>query len=137
MTPRIPARLVCALALGWTLSGCGGGEKPSNGERGAEPPPMPQPVRALRLGVETQMIALLRSIADAQERAHVDRGRYLEWSELRRDYYPDPLPPNLQVRLVVLGDQAYEVEVTHAPSGIRCGLAKGTTGGIYGAPRCR
>lgn len=98
---------------------------------------LPPAMQALRHGVETQMIALLRDIADAQERAQVDHGRYLAWNELRHGYYPDPLPANLRVRMVLLGEQAYEVEVSHDPSGVRCGMSKGTTASLYGAPRCR
>lgn len=99
--------------------------------------PLPPAMGALRQGVETQMISLLRDIASAQERAQVDRGRYVNWDDLRQSYYPDPLPPNLRVRMVLLGEQAYEVEVSHDPSGLRCGMSKGTTASLYRAPKCR
>lgn len=133
---RIHVPLVLATAVAVALSGCRGRDENAKSEA-ESPRPLPPAMGALRQTMQTQMVTLLRSIADAQERAHVDRGRYLDWTELRRAYYPDPIPPNLQVRMVLLGDQAYEAEVTHTPSGLRCGLKKGTTGGIYGAPRCR
>ncbi len=131
--------MACVLGLAVVLGSCGE-RKEESPRPEAEVAPMPPAIRALRQGVETQMTALLRSIADAQERAHIDRGRYLTWDELRRSHFPDPIPANLQVRLVLLGEQAYEVEVVHEPSGVRCGMSAGTGTGrpsLYGAPRCR
>jgi hypothetical protein len=130
--------LVLAAVLGLlaTLGACGDREASKEGAS-KEAARLPPAMGALRRGVETQMTALLRDIATAQERAQVDRGRYVNWDELRQSYYPDPLPPNLRVRMVLLGEQAYEVEVSHEPSGIRCGMSKGTTASLYGAPRCR
>jgi hypothetical protein len=130
--PLVAAVLAGALA-------CGG----EDGAQQSEPPerttpPLPAPTRALRQGIETRMIALLRDIADAQERAKLERGRYVDWATLRGSYYPDPVPSNYDVRMVVLGaGDAYEVEITHTPSGVRCGSSTGTGGSVYRAPRCR
>lgn len=118
------------------LGACRGRDAPEEGAS-KEGTRLPAAMGALRQGVETQMISLLRDIATAQERAQVDRGRYVNWDELRQSYYPDPLPANLRVRMVLLGEQAYEVEVSHEPSGMRCGMSKGTTASLYKAPRCR
>lgn len=124
---------VCTLALAaWAC-----GREPQDDRTSKKTAPLPPAMGALQQGIETQMIALLRDIATAQERAQVERGHYLDWNELTHTYHPDPIPKNLRVRMVLLGDQAYEIEVSHEPSGMRCGMAKGTTASLYGAPRCR
>lgn len=123
----------CALAV--VLLTCGREAQSDRSSQDAAP--LPPAMGALRQGVETQMLSILRDIATAQERAQVERGQYVDWNELTHRYYPDPIPKNLHVRMVRLGEQAYEVEISHEPSGMRCGMAKGTTASLYGAPRCR
>jgi hypothetical protein len=132
---RLRSAVVRACTLALALSACG--RETQDDDSSDKTAPLPPAMGALRQGVETQMIALLRDIATAQERAQVERGHYVDWNELTHTYYPDPIPKNLHVRMVLMGDRAYEVEVSHEPSGMRCGMSKGTTASLYGAPRCR
>lgn len=128
--------IVLLLLLAANAGACRSEEKPAAGDE-ARAPGLPPAMRALRLGIEAEMKALLYSVRDAEERAAEERGRYVDWPELRRSYYPDPIPGHLDVRMPLSSSRAYRLEVTHKATGIRCVVSMGTGTNTDGAPRCR
>lgn len=132
---RRTATALLLMGLLTSAAACRAEKRPARQEEERAPGP-PAAVGALRLGIEAEMKTLLYGVRDAEERAAEERGRYLDWPELRRAYYPDPIPEHLDVRMPLSSAQAYRIEVTHRATGIQCVLSMGTGTNTDGAARC-